>query len=66
MRKKMLRWVLVAAFSAVATFGALSGLSGTESGNRADSTWPPLSARSVVAGDSVAGPSVGPFDSTWD
>ncbi|MEH0424573.1 hypothetical protein QA861_45850 [Streptomyces sp. B21-083] len=62
----MLRWVLVAAFSAVATFGALSGLSGTESDSRADSTWPPLSPRSVVAGDSVAKSSDGLFDSVWE
>ena len=66
MRKKMLRWVLVAAFSAVATFGAVSGLSGTDGDSRADSTWPPLTSHSVVAGDSVAQSSNGLFDSVWE
>ena len=32
MRKRMLRSVLVAAFSAVAAFGSLSGFSGAEAG----------------------------------
>ncbi|WTZ46636.1 hypothetical protein OG241_26340 [Streptomyces sp. NBC_01390] len=66
MRKKMLRWVLVAAFSAVATFGALGGLSGAEGDSRADSVWPPASTHAVVAGDSVAQSSNGLFDSVWD
>jgi hypothetical protein len=66
MRKKMLRWVLVAAFSAVAAFGALGGLSGTESDSQADSVWPPASAHAVVAGDSVAKSSDGLFDSVWE
>ena len=53
MSKKMLRSVLVAAFSAVMAFGALGGLSGVESDSRvqADSTWP-----SAVKS---------PGDSTW-
>ncbi|MEU9284886.1 hypothetical protein AB0D57_09200 [Streptomyces sp. NPDC048275] len=36
----MLRSVLVAAFSAVVAFGALSGLSDAKSDTRADSHWP--------------------------
>jgi hypothetical protein len=66
MSKKMLRWVLVAAFSVVATFGAVGGLSGTDGDSRADSSWPPLTMHSVLADDSVAQSSNGLFDSTWD
>jgi hypothetical protein len=66
MRKKMLRWALVAAFSVVATFGAVSGLSGTDGDSKADSSWPPLTTHSVIAGDSVATSYDGLFDSTWD
>jgi hypothetical protein len=41
MRKKMLRSVLVAAFSAVMAFGALNGLSEAKSDDvRADTHWP--------------------------
>ena len=66
MRKKMLRWALVAAFSVVATFGAVSGLSGTDGDSRADSSWPPLTTHSALADDSVTQSSVGLFDSTWE
>lgn len=66
MSKKMLRWVLVAAFSAVLVFGALSGLSGADGDSRADSSWPPLTTHSVIAGDSVTQSPNAPFDSTWD
>ncbi|GED85766.1 hypothetical protein TNCT6_28510 [Streptomyces sp. 6-11-2] len=52
MRKTMLRSVLVAAFSAVAVFGALGGHSGAKSDVQADSHWPAV----VVAG---------PPDSHW-
>ncbi|GEC06269.1 hypothetical protein SSP24_39240 [Streptomyces spinoverrucosus] len=47
MCKRMLRSVLVAAFSAVVTFGALSGLSDAGSVVNADSHWPSV----VVSGD---------------
>lgn len=40
MRKRMLRSVLVAAFSVVVTFGALSGQSDAGSVVSADSHWP--------------------------
>jgi hypothetical protein len=40
MGRKMLRSVLVAAFSAVVAFGVLSDISGTKGDNRADSHWP--------------------------
>jgi len=53
MRKKMLRLVLVAAFSAVTAFGALGGLSDAKSDTQADSVWPEVAASTVVAGDSV-------------
>lgn len=48
MRNRMLRSVLVVAFSAVVAFGALSGLSDVKSDDRADSHWP-ASAVNVVA-----------------
>lgn len=48
MRNRMLRSVLVVAFSAVVAFGALSGLSDAKSDDRADSHWP-ASAVDVVA-----------------
>lgn len=44
MRNKMLRSVLVAAFSAMVAFGALGGFSGTKSDVRADSHWPAAAA----------------------
>lgn len=60
MRNRMLRSVLVAAFSAVVAFGTLAGLSGAESdahhvGNAAQSL--------VVVEDE---PLAFPADSTWD
>jgi hypothetical protein len=51
MRKRMLRSVLVAAFSAVVAFGALSGLSDARSDVRADTHWP-NAAENVLAGAS--------------
>jgi len=59
MRKRMLRSVLVAAFSAVVAFGALSGLSGAKSD--AHETGGVQSV--VVADDELV---VGPADSKWD
>lgn len=65
MRKKMLRLVLVAAFSAVTAFGALSGLSDAKGDVRADSVWP-SAAVTAVAGDSVWPVSPGRTDdSVW-
>ncbi|MEV7072008.1 hypothetical protein ACIQJT_17775 [Streptomyces sp. NPDC091972] len=59
MRKRMLRSVLVAAFSAVVAFGALSGLSGAKSDARETG-----GVQSVVVADDelVAVPA----DSKWD
>lgn len=66
MGKRMLRSVLVAAFSVGVAFGALSGLSGAETDARADSVWPPIVAQEAVSGDSVwaAGPAH-TDDSVW-
>lgn len=52
MRNKMLRSVLVAAFSAVVAIGTVSGLSGAKGDNRADSVWP-LAPKDHVVADSV-------------
>ncbi len=49
MRNKMLRSVLVAAFSAVVAFGALGGLSGAKGDVLADSHWPSVAADGVLA-----------------
>jgi hypothetical protein len=59
MRKRMLRSVLVAAFSAVVAFGTLSGLSGTKSDARETG-----GAQSVVVADDDL--IVFPADSKWD
>jgi hypothetical protein len=40
MRKKMLRSVLVAAFSAVVAVGAWSGFSGAKGDTQANTSWP--------------------------
>ena len=53
MRNRMLRSILVAAFSAVMAFGALSGLSEAKSDSRADSTWPTSKPTVTIAGDST-------------
>lgn len=70
MRKRTLRSVLVAAFSAVMAFGALSGLAGTKGDVRADSSWGPVVGADSVAVDSSWGPVVGAdsvvaADSSW-
>lgn len=49
MRKRMLRSVLVAAFSAVAIFGTLSGLSSANSDIRADTSWPAVAESTTLA-----------------
>lgn len=53
MRKRMLRSVLVAAFSAVVAFGSLSGFSGAKGDVRADSAWS-LTASSAAASNNVS------------
>jgi hypothetical protein len=62
MGKRMLRSVLVATFSAVVAFGALSGLSGTRGDVRADSVWSLVSASSVTHDGNAP---VGTDDSVW-
>ncbi|MFK4145691.1 hypothetical protein [Streptomyces sp. NPDC004065] len=54
MRNRLLRSVLVAAFSAVVALGALSGLSGAKSDVRANSTWPLVAENSATAGGAEA------------
>lgn len=61
MRKRMLRSVLVAAFSAVVAFGTLAGLSGVRSdAHKAGGA----QAVAVVADSSET--LATPFDSRWD
>lgn len=52
MRNRMLRSILVAAFSTVVAFGVLSGLSETKSDSRADSSWPSKVQTVTTAQDS--------------
>lgn len=54
MSNKMLRSVLVAAFSAVVAFGALSGLSDGKGDARADSAWPAVAVSTTPAGGSAS------------
>ena len=66
MRNRMLRSVLVVAFSAVVAFGALSGLSDAKVGVKADSVWPVATSESeVVSGDTLSTTVVTPDDSVW-
>jgi hypothetical protein len=62
MRKRMLRSVLVAAFSAVVAFGSLSGLSGAKGDVRADSVWSLVTATTGTGAGDV---SANPQDSVW-
>src|SRR5262245_8162542 len=68
MHKRMLRSALVAAFSTVVAFGALSGLAGAKGHALADSTWRTGSV-TAVAGDSTwrtqAAAEPKTDDSTW-
>jgi len=73
MHKRMLRSALVAAFSAVVAFGALSGLAGTKSYVAGDSSWnttaatPPGDSSWVIVASDVPEDSswVAPADSSW-
>lgn len=62
MRKRMLRSVLVAAFSAVVAFGTLSGLSGTKGDVRADTVWSVPGADAATGDDGAV---VTPNDTVW-
>lgn len=67
MRRKMLRSMLVAAFSAAVAFGALSGLVGAKSNDLADSSWGPLVPATAGQTSEASGP-VSPDvadDSSW-
>lgn len=67
MRKRTLRSVLVAAFSAVMAFGVLSGLAGTKGDVRADGSWGPGTVQESAPPDSTWGvvqPQLAD-DSTW-
>lgn len=59
MRNKMLRSVLVAAFSAVVALGALSGFSDEERETRANTQWPAAAASGAAATDNTQWPSPG-------
>ena len=62
MRKRMLRSVLVAAFSAVVAFGTLNGLSTVKDDVRAgDTQWSMVRAGGADGGDVVATPT----DTQW-
>ncbi|MGC0330590.1 hypothetical protein RKD23_003580 [Streptomyces sp. SAI-170] len=60
MRMRMLRSVLVAAFSAVVAFGSLGGFSGTKGDVRADTAW---SVTADVAGSGDV--PTGADDTAW-
>lgn len=62
MRKRMLRSVLVAAFSAVVAFGALNGLSHAKGDVRADSRWSVVAATGEPVDDTIVAT---PSDSIW-
>lgn len=55
MGTRMLRSVLVAAFSVVAIFGALSGQSDAKSDVRADSKWPAVTVAVAVTASADGG-----------
>ncbi|MFB7594604.1 hypothetical protein [Streptomyces sp. NPDC056160] len=54
MGNKLLRSVLVAAFSAVVALGALSGIHGAKSDVQANSTWPSVAVNSTTSGNGAA------------
>ncbi len=64
MRNRMLRSVLVAAFSTVVALGALSGLSGAESGDRPANGDEVTTA--IAAADASGTGETGEQDSVWD
>jgi hypothetical protein len=64
MRKRMLRSVLVAAFSAVVAFGTLNGLSTAKGDAQADSRWSVV-VQSAGPTDEADGVVATPNDSIW-
>ncbi|GAA4796885.1 hypothetical protein GCM10023220_24890 [Streptomyces ziwulingensis] len=62
MSKRLLRSVLVAAFSAVVAFGTLNGLDAAQGDGRADSVW---SMTVVSAGPVGTDVESGTDDSVW-
>ncbi|GAA2445284.1 hypothetical protein GCM10010421_40840 [Streptomyces glaucus] len=59
MRNRMLRSVLVAAFSTVVALGALSGFSEAKDDVRANSSWPSVGVNTVYGADNSSWPSSG-------
>ncbi len=59
MRNRMLRSVLVVAFSAVAALGALSGFSDVKDDARANSSWPSVAVNSAHGAENSSWPSPG-------
>ncbi|GGS52570.1 hypothetical protein GCM10010206_12920 [Streptomyces cinerochromogenes] len=53
MGKRLLRSILVAAFSVVMTAGALGGLASEKADVRADTTWPSVVAASATLSDTT-------------
>jgi hypothetical protein len=62
MRKRMLRSVLVAAFSAAVAFGTLSGLSGAMGDARPDTAWSLAAGTAADGGDDTPAT---PADTAW-
>jgi hypothetical protein len=62
MRKRMLRSVLVAAFSAVVAFGTVNGLSAAKGDTPADD----VTSVTVVAAPAAEEAPLAPGDSVWD
>ncbi len=54
MGNRLLRSVLVAAFSAVVALGALSGIHSAKSDVQANSTWPSVAVNSATTGERAA------------
>ncbi|QEV43346.1 hypothetical protein CP978_18230 [Streptomyces nodosus] len=65
MRKRMLRSVLVVAFSAVMAIGALTGLSEEKGDAPADSTWGAIANDVVISGGAASAAPARADDSTW-
>lgn len=59
MRNRMLRSVLVAAFSAVVALGVLSGFSDVKDDARANSSWPSVAVNSAHGAENSSWPSSG-------
>jgi hypothetical protein len=69
MGKRLLRSILVAAFSVLVTVGALGGLASEKGDARADTTWPMVVSKTASASDTtwptVVAKTASPGDTTW-